>query len=208
MEKKKVCVSLKLILILILVLPGCVKENDCSQLSEEYFPNQVGNWWVYNRYDSLGMEKTTLRVDIVRDSIQKDGKSYRMWVFSKSNIYDTLFVRTTADSVQFYRYLEGFPVEVMLIPLAKDVWWTHPFMVRDSTFVLSKDTLLINYRQYNDAYRVQRRLFAFNDYQTDTRWFIPHLGIAKVQNWHYLFGWISKENWDLENFSVSSKVSQ
>ncbi len=194
------------ILILFLILAGCVKENDCKKLSDEYFPNQVGNWWIYNRFDSLKMERTSLRVDIVSDSTTKDGKSYRMWVFSKSNLYDTLYVRTTNDSVLFFRYLEGFPQEIMLIPLAVGKKWSHPFMIRDSTFVLSKDSLILNYHEYTDAFRVQRRMFAFNDYLTDTRWVIPHLGISKLQNWHYLFGWISKENWQLEDFSVGGKT--
>ncbi len=191
------------IVTLMVVLTGCIKENECSRLSDEYFPNAIGNWWVYSRFDSLAMENTTLRVDIVKDSVQKDGSTYRMWVFSKSNIYDTLFVRTTSDSVLFFRYPEGFPNEVMLVPLAVGNWWTHPFMVRDSTRVISKDTVTVNYEEFADAYSIRRRLFAFNDYLTDTRWFVPYLGIVRLENWHYLFGWISKENWELKSFSLN-----
>lgn len=194
--------SFRVIPFLLFVLSGCIKENDCSRLSDEYFPNRIGNWWTYDRFDSLAMEKTTLRVEIIRDSVWKDGHTYLMWVFSKSNIYDTLYVRTTADSVLFYRYLEGFPQEVMLIPLATGLSWTHPFFVRDSTKVLSKDTLTVKNIVFTDAYRIRRRLFAFNDYQTDDRWFIPNLGVCKLENWHYLFGWISKENWSLKDFDV------
>ena len=184
------------------LLQGCVKENECSRLSSEYFPNQIGNRWVYDRFDSLAMEKTTLTVKIVRDSVYTDGKVYRMWVFDKTNLYDTLYVRTTPDSVLFYRYLEAFPQEVMLIPLKVGFGWTHPFFIRDSTSVVAKDTLVHRYDVYPDAYAIRRRLFAFNDYMTDTRWFVPYLGIARLENWHYLFGWISKENWFLKEFSV------
>lgn len=192
----------RLVLVLIIVLSGCTKEDECSRLSEEYFPNQTGNWWIYERFDSLSMEKTSLKVEIVRDSVWKDGLTYKMWTFNKSNIYDTLYVRTTADSVIFFRYLEGFPEEVMLIPLSVGLSWEHPEWVRDSTRVLSRDTVVVNINAFTDAYRIRRQLFAFNDYRTDYRWFVPHLGIVKLVNWHYLFGWISKENWMLESYEV------
>jgi hypothetical protein len=195
-------ISLPSLLILLILLSGCRKENECVSLSDEYFPNSIGNRWVYDRFDSLNLEKSTLTVEIVRDSVYTDGKSYRMWVFGKTNMYDTLYVRTTPDSVLFFRYLEGFPQEVMLLPLKTGLSWTHPYFVRDSTWVIAMDTLVRQDDVYPNAYAIQRRLFAFNDYLTDTRWFVPNLGIVRLENWHYLFGWISKENWYLKEYSI------
>lgn len=189
-----------ILLMLLAVMSGCIQENDCSRLSDEYFPNRIGNWWVYDRFDSLAMEQTTLRVEIMRDSVWKDGQIYRMWVFNKSNLYDTLYVRTAIDSVLLYRYLEGFPEEVILIPLSVGQSWVHPVWVRDSTRVLSLDTAAVGGELFSNAYRIHRRLFAFNDYLTDDRWFVPNLGIVRLENWHYLFGWISKENWYLKDY--------
>lgn len=192
------------LLLILAALTGCMKQNDCPVLSSEYFPNRVGNWWIYNRFDSLAMERTSLKVEIVSDSLFKDGEEYKVWVFSKSNLYDTLFVRATADSVLFYRYSDAFPTEVMLIPVWTGQSWTHPFFFRDSTRVLSRDTLLVNQMVFPDSYRIHRRLFAFNDYLTDDRWFVPYLGIVKLENWHYLFGWISKENWTLNDWKLAN----
>jgi hypothetical protein len=191
------------LIIIAITLTGCLKKNDCPVMSSEYFPNRVGNWWIYNRFDSLSMERTSLRVEIMGDSLFKDGKNYKVWVFNKSNLYDTLFVRTTADSVLFFRYPDGFPMEVMLKPVWVGQSWTHPFFFRDSTRVLAKDTLVVNQIVFPDSYRIRRRLFAFNDYMTDDRWFVPYLGIVKLENWHYLFGWISKENWMLHDWDIS-----
>lgn len=191
-------------LMVTLIFNGCMKEQDCQKLSDEYFPNRIGNWWIYDRFDSLAMEQTKLRVDIVRDSVWKDGTIYKIWVFSKSNLYDTLFVRTKADSVLFYRYLDGLPLEVMLVPVSAGLAWVHPVWVRDSSRVQSKDALMIKSESYTNAYRIHRRLFAFNDYLTDDRWFVPNLGIVKLENWHYLFGWISKENWYLKDFGLDN----
>ncbi|MCX6227152.1 MAG: hypothetical protein NTV01_20785 [Bacteroidia bacterium] len=200
MKETRDSVSIRIFLILLVVLSGCMKENECPKLSREYFPNRIGNWWVYDRFDSLAMEKTILKVEIKRDSVWKDGLTYKMWVFNKSNLYDTLYVRTTIDSVLFYRYLEGSPQEVMLMPLSVGQSWVHPVWVRDSTRVLSKDTVEVENETFSNAYRIRRRLFAFNDYMTDDRWFVPYLGIVKLENWHYLFGWISKENWLLKEY--------
>jgi hypothetical protein len=188
------------ILILLIVLSGCRKEPDCYKLSDEYFPNRIGNWWIYDRFDSLAMEQTTLRIGIIRDSVWKDGNTYKMWVFHKSNLYDTLYVRNTVDSVLCYRYLEGSPEEVMLFPLSVGLSWVHPILVRDSTHVISKDTVDVGANEFSNAFQIHRRLFAFNDYLTDDRWFVPYLGIVKLENWHYLFGWISKENWYLKEY--------
>lgn len=200
MSKSRILGAFRIFLIIFILLPGCKKEKVSSKLSDEYFPNRVGNWWVYDRFDSLAMEKTSLRIEITRDSVWKDGQPYKMWVFSKSNLYDTLYVRSTADSILCYRYLEGSPQEVMLIPLSAGKAWVHPIWVRDSTWVLSKDTITVESVKYSNAYRIHRRLFAFNDYLTDDRWFVPNLGIVKLENWHYLFGWISKENWYLKEY--------
>jgi len=68
--------------------------------------------------------------------------------------------------------------------------------------LMAMDTLVRQDDVYPDAYAIQRRLFAFNDYLTDTRWFVPNLGIVRLENWHYLFGWISKENWYLKEYSI------
>lgn len=184
------------------VQSGCMQEPECNLTNPGYFPNEVGTRWIYDRFDSLAMERTTLRVEIVRDSVWKDGSIYKMWVFDKSNLYDTLYVRSTADSVLFYRYLEGSPEEVMLIPLSVGQSWVHPVWVRDSTRVIAKDLIKVQGINYPDAYRIHRRLFAFNDYRTDDRWFVPHVGIVKLENWHYLFGWISKENWFLQDLKL------
>jgi hypothetical protein len=102
----------------------------------------------------------------------------------------------------FYRYLEGSPEEVMLLPLFVGQSWVHPFWVRDSSYVISKDSVTVRYETFGNSYRIRRRLFAFNDYRTDNRWFVPYLGIVKLENWHYLFGWISKENWMLTDYMV------
>jgi|GEM_PF-3124532 len=190
------------IFVAIVTLVSCKKENEEPSLSDQYFPNRVGNHWIYDRFDSLEMVSTELRIDIIRDSIAGDGQTYAMWVFSNSKMYDTLYVRTTEDSVLFYRYPEGYPLEIMLQPLSTGKKWTQPYMVRDSSFVLSKDTLAIGSFQYTNAYKIHRRLSAFNDYMSEDRWFVPYLGIARLENWHYLFGWISKENWQLKSFNL------
>ena len=197
--------SLRLIPLLLIALSGCVKENDCRNLSDEYFPNQVGNWWLYDRFDSLKMEKTSLRIDIIGDSIWKDGNTYKIWVFNKTNLYDTLYVRSKIDSVLFFRYPDIIPLEVLVIPLFKGQSWVHPIWVRDSTRIISIDTLVIKNEIFTDAYCIHRRLFAFNDYLTDDRWFVSYLGIVKLQNWHYLFGWISKENWVLKDYFTATQ---
>jgi hypothetical protein len=191
-----------IIFVALLTVASCKKENEEPTLSDQYFPNRVGNYWVYDRFDSLDMEATELKIEIVKDSVANDGYTYCMWLFSKSKMYDTLYVRTTEDSILFYRYLEGYPFEVMLQPLTLGQKWTQPYMVRDSSFVLTKDTLTIGSFQYPNAYKIHRRLAAFNDYMSDDRWFIPNLGIAKLENWHYLFGWISKETWLLTSYNL------
>jgi hypothetical protein len=191
-----------ILIFVILSLAACKKETPDNQLSDQYFPNRIGNLWVYDRFDSLDMVSTELRIEIVKDSIASDGYTYMMWVFSKTKMYDTLYVRTNDDSVLFYRYLEGYPFEVMLQPLAVGKKWTQPYMVRDSSFVVSVDSMTIGSLHSDNAFKIHRRLAAFNDYMSDDRWFIPYLGIAKLENWHYLFGWISKENWRLVSYSL------
>ncbi len=190
------------IILISVAFTGC-KKDPVGLYSDEYFPNSIGNSWVYHRFDSLAMEQTSLQVDILRDTLGSDGLTYRMWVFSKSNIYDTLYVRTLPDSVKFYRYPEGYPVDVMVIPLSVGQSWQHPIMVRDSSKVVSVETLTVNSFTFENTYLIHHRIMAFNDYLSEDRWFVPHVGLVKLENWHYLFGWISKENWSLAGIRVN-----
>ncbi len=85
----------------------------------------------------------------------------------------------------------------MLIPLSVGQSWQHPIMVRDSSKVVSVETLTVNSFTFENTYLIHRRISAFNDYLSEDRWFVPYVGLVKLENWHYLFGWISKENWSL-----------
>lgn len=68
--------------------------------------------------------------------------------------------------------------------------------------VLPPESVSVSGQVFTDAFPIQRKLFAFNDYLSENRWFVPYVGLVKLENWHYLFGWISKENWHLNCFSV------
>jgi len=187
---------------MVFAIHSCIQEQDCPTLSDSYFPNETGHWWIYDRFDSLAMSRSSLRVEIIGDSIYHDGTVYKVWVYGKNNLQDTLFVRENADSVLFYRYLDGFPADVLILPLTAGKAWVHPLWVRDSSRVMPAESVSVSGEVFSNAYPIERRLFAFNDYLSETRWFVPKLGLVKLENWHYLFGWISKENWILESYSV------
>lgn len=188
---------------LVTLINACLQVNDCQEFSDEYYPNQIGNWWVYERFDSLSMERSDLRVEIVGESVHKDGNKYTIWIFGKNNLYDTLYVRKSGDSILQYRYTDGSPMETLILPLSQGKYWHNPFMFFDTTRVAGPEKLITPAGIYDNSWRLTRKWYAFNEFISDNRWFVPYLGIVKLERSHRLWGPISNETWELKNYSFS-----
>jgi hypothetical protein len=190
---------------LFVITPGCLQTEDCQEISEEYFPNRVGNWWVYDRFDSLTTEHSELRVEITEESVHRDGKKYTTWIFGMNNLYDTLYVRESGDSVLQYKYTDGSPMEVLILPLAAGQSWQHPVLFFDTTRVTDHGRIAIPAGVFDHSWLLTRNWYAFNEFMRDKRWIVPYIGIVRLERNHRLWGPISNETWELKNYGFAKQ---
>lgn len=88
----------------LLTFPSCSKNNDrvSSNLSDQYFPNKVGNQWVYMVTDSLKNVTDTVIVTITGTiSDPSSGETYKVWQYKWPDRMDTAYVETKGDTVRF-----------------------------------------------------------------------------------------------------------
>jgi hypothetical protein len=143
----------------------------------EIFPNEVGYWWKYERYDSLVNEKDTVLIEIVgKTSFEDKETEYMHWEinYSESN-KDIHRVEHNSDSINFpLGGIIKFPVEV-----------------GDSTGVGSVikykveayENISVPFGNFNNAARI------YYVYDIDPHidnvtylWFVERVGVVK---WHY-----------------------
>lgn len=95
------------ILPLFIGLTSCSKDddNDKSTNTHNYFPLKIGNYWIYNCYntDSLGNKTGEPFIDsvVVKEALQFEGKSCFMLLSFKSNSskIDTAYWRQSSNQV-------------------------------------------------------------------------------------------------------------
>lgn len=144
-----------------------------------YFPNAVGNQWVYNLYDSLSHTFDTLTVTITGNTTLADSMEAAIWVYDYAvrQFVDTQYVSVRDSLVLVYRRKAGD-----IGPLQPDLEYVIPFRIgqtwmRDLLTMYSvenTDQLIPDFR--NTSYRIRRTTVSSG---TDFLWFHPHIGLTR-----------------------------
>src|ERR1700676_668969 len=92
-------------IVLIIFLTACQKTNNTP--SAEFFPNKVGDHWVYKYSPTLSPEIDTglINVDIVGQTTLPDGEKAKIWATrysSDPNYIDTSYVVSDASLVKIF----------------------------------------------------------------------------------------------------------
>lgn len=144
-----------------------------------YFPNAVGNQWVYNLYDSLSHTFDTLTVTITGNTTLADSMEAAIWVYDYAvrQFVDTQYVSVRDSLVLVYRRKAGDigPLQPHLeyvIPFRIGQTWMRDLLTMYS--VENTDQLIPNFR--NTSYRIRRTTVNSG---TDFLWFHPRIGLIR-----------------------------
>ncbi|MEW6014731.1 MAG: hypothetical protein AB1690_05375 [Candidatus Zixiibacteriota bacterium] len=176
------------------------------------FPNEVGDWWVYQVADSLSSAIDTIRVRIEGRDTLNNGDSVTVWVFSDGDEIDTSYLHIgygflTTDSGPVIRYDTVFIYagkdltslsDIMIFPLRVGDFWMG-VMDRDTVRVVEKMRIQTRAGDF-DAYLVQTTRNQFENVINSKKWVVHHLGMAR---WDFV--WLSgtmqgHEGWELLNW--------
>lgn len=195
------------------------------QLSFDVFPNAVGAWWEYQRFDSLTSTVDTIRVEITDTTTLPNGELAKIWVSTVAGaIIDTVHVSivtsAAGDSVKIYD-LAVFTTPQMLyaLPFEVGATWVNVEAASNNCqydfTVMGVETVETPLAVYPTAFSVWRadmtnNCFAVSDYFVRRRvWLVDGLGM--VQYWRYTNDIQtpsprSNETWTLIDFDVTPSL--
>ncbi|MFH1051267.1 MAG: hypothetical protein V1779_10120 [bacterium] len=93
-----------LFVILICFLASCSEVTNPSYIDdiEEYMPMSIGNYWVYDVYDSLNNVSHIDSMVVVSDTIINNKKMFAVYNFRNEFLRDTGYYCTTDNSIALY----------------------------------------------------------------------------------------------------------
>ena len=215
---------------------SCTKNNvhpSDSSLTD-YFPNKVGEQWVYKVTDSLKNITDTVTVTItgkMNDPIT--GETFMIWQYKWPDKLDTTYVENKGDTIRCYinpnqDYSGGyFPeaywtgmnlkeVNIYIMPFNLNKVIFSPYgegfgsvitAIIPSGFIYAN---LNGNEQVDSIYEIGKALIYPNTYLKINEYFAPHIGMLKKHFIEIEFGATTiSEYWELisTNFSVKTVIS-
>src|SRR4051794_40109636 len=101
---KKLNVIMSLLLLAIMYATSCHKDTITLMPNipaSEYFPNTVGDKWIYNVYDSANVKMDEVSVEITGTTILPKGEHATIWIYKYPDHIDTNFVFQSGDTIEF-----------------------------------------------------------------------------------------------------------
>jgi hypothetical protein len=202
-------------ILLILLLTGCQKTNNTA--SAEFFPNQVGDHWVYKFSPSLSPEIDTglIHVDIVGQTTLPDGEKAKIWATRYSNDLnniDTSYVVSDASLVKIYNGDICLPCTTQMpgerrryiLPLVVNNKWHSALVFGDTTKVLSELNLSTPAGIFKNTFQLSKTIgYVVNSYTIDTIFLSPNIGMTKFIQEEYSLGPFPGNGiWKLAGYSL------
>ena len=195
----KVRFILLLLAIACIATTSCKKDpmNNTTNLKAGYYPNSIGTFWEYRRYDSISHSADTVIVRI-KSNIVMSGKLYSVWTYEKSDVvFDTSFVYSSKDSVIISGSNNFFSSKLLLLPYKINSKWSSSEISRDTSTV--EGTAMID--SFN-TYKLSRHVFGIDLSLNDAEWLTPYVGIIRENISEFSIIKSKNESWRLIAFSI------
>lgn len=179
------------------------KPNNNIQASE-YFPNKVGDKWVYSVYDSTKKRMDDVSVEITGTTTLPKGEVANIWIYKYPDKADTNFVFQSGDTIKFVPALDINPndyvvKETYVFPLSVGNSWTNLFLY-DSVHVTKKTQISINNLQFDSTYFLIEKGQTFNYFIYAEEYFKPMIGMVQLSRYEYNFFTPDNKVWYLKEY--------
>ena len=205
---------------LIILFSNCSKSvNPTNNVSSNsYFPNKIGNYWVYDVYDSSTHRNYPtypkdyeVKISIIGTKMMSDGKEATMWQYEYPWETDTNFVRIVGDTVKsFDKYFSSieprafdFPREMYILPLQNQTGWKGKLLWVDTFSVKNDYNISTGYLNFDTCFNIYHYYYGSQDLRyNDNYWFKPYIGFITFYYQHFL---APKETylWNLKKYYLN-----
>src|SRR5665647_883261 len=208
-----------LVLFLLLLIISCSKESTTltNTSSNQIFPHNVGNHWVYRYDDGYCNSNQDIYVDIVGTGKLPDGQNATILTTTLQDaannkyLIDSSFVVVDDQKAVFYaapcrtcipqmfdekrRYI--FPLQV------GNTWYTDKFF-GDTTRVLNESSLTVPAGTFDNTFQLSKTIgYVVNSFTKDSIWLTPNIGMTKYYQNAYSLGPIPGNGiWELSNYNL------
>ena len=199
------------VLLLLLSVICCRKDTSSSnKFSTEYFPNSVGNSWIYQVHDSTANRAYIVAVKIVNKIVLVDGSEATIWEYRYPWGKDSTFVEVKKDSVKIYdkfriesvRGIE-FPLKIFLLPLNNDQRWDGKLLSVDTFYVTAQSLIRTSSQAFNNGFDIYHYYKGPNIEYKEHYFFIPRVGMVKMNYDHYDLGPPTKLLWEVKSYQLN-----
>ena len=205
--------SMLLILVTsLLSMFGCHKEKTPVNISaSEYFPNTVGDIWVYDVYDSSSnypnIKSYTVKVSIKGVKKMADGIDANIWEYEYPWGKDTNYVRVLTDTISIFenaysstiQYLQ-YPGIIYIVPFQDRSRWNGMKLGIDTFHVNFLNKVVCTHSSFYQCYQIYHHYLGPNIDDNNTYWFKPNIGIVKKYKNIYNLGPYQIALWELKSY--------
>ena len=180
------------------------------------FPRTVGSWWMYKHIMDPGYPRRDSEIvtfNIVGKTITSEGFEKLFWLRDPGHVIDTMIFRNDTVFTQGNR-LFGFDKKYIFPLTIGSRWATTPFTevypqyvyYYDSSKVLSRSALTVSNKTFGNAYLIYSdSVFVPGIHGKENRWFVPQIGVVKMNMLIQYPEGIYNESWELLSYDVGRR---
>lgn len=194
-----------LIVYIFLIIPSCKRTptQPSNVDSIAYFPNKIGNTWIYSFYDSLSHQSDTVTVLIVGKTTIPQNKPATIWQRTFRSYIDTVFVTVSSDTVRII-HKENVNSQWIntkyVFPLYVGQFWQSDYL-RGTSNVVENSSFTVVAGTFVNTFRIEESWGGLNDYGAVSTWFVPKVGVIKMHRRTWGFD-VSNELWELMDYHI------
>jgi hypothetical protein len=195
-----------------IVLFSCKKERTIINVkSTEYFPNEVGNYWEYEVYDSSRIREHTdiprqyqVRVTIIGIKKLADNIDAMIWKYEYPWGNEIKYFRNSSDTIKIYDTTYSntltsllYPRLMFIQPFTDRQEWAGKLLWVDSFFV-SKE----NSASFINSFLISRKYAGQGSYDFSSFSFSEKIGFTKIHCDEINQGIRTIELWQLQYYNL------
>jgi hypothetical protein len=190
----------------IILISSCHKDTVPPNVqASEYFPNTVGDKWIYRVYDSVNKRMDIVTVEVTGTTKLPKGETATIWIYRYPTKNDTNYVLQTGDTTKFIPALNLNPNDyyvkkIYISPLAIGRSWTNTF-IYDTIKVLNETQLSIcDNIKFDSVYFLREKGQTVNYLIYAEEYFKPQVGLVQLSKYEYDFAPAENKVWYLKEY--------
>lgn len=184
--------------------------NSANVPSNNYFPNQIGDKWAYQRIDSTwpnSVKTETVKVTITDTTSVGNGIKATIWAFQYP---DTTIYRYVVDQnnlILFYDSKSGdYFVNSYQLPLALNQHWRGQ-IISDTAEVISQNDLVnVPAGIMKGSYEIRETAYGPNYRYNKIEFFVPYIGMVMMHRYELDLGPSDNSTWELISYSLNPEI--